>query len=542
MHVAAQPLSTDLSALNFGSLVYGQKDSMEIELINLLTEDLVIEDMQFFDYYVSTPFYVTNFPTLIPVGGSASIYVVYEPIHNMQHNSELVVKTSGNRGAISVDLRGDCTYAIDYYEGTHNLLDEDLKTALNDILGTGYQEASYDVARDEMFMVVDNQLVNGQGSAQNTVTGVYTGEDAVGYANRQQVQQAPYNFNTEHIYPQGMFNQNLPMRSDLHHLAPTKIFANSARGNLRFGEVVSGVAVGSGGSMVGNDSNGQEVFEPRDEQKGNNVRAIMYFVLRYQNYGGFMSLQQANVCRDWNRDFPPDGIAIARNEAVYDFQNNRNPFVDYPQFADRIYAFHIEQDRPNVGDLQVSHESVDFGYVPEVGSPAVFQLVLTNIGERFLIVSDFALENNASGVFTFDENQSNSEVINVGESVSIPIHFTGSGSADAYNALLTFSTNLAGSESMSLPVSVGTVVSTAQAGMPDAMLVPNPFGESLHFTSVSDTEAVHSVWVYDISGRLCKQYSNHTGSYSTGDLDPGIYHFVVEMKNGTRSVQKMVRQ
>ena len=97
----------------------------------------------------------------------------------MSHNSELVIKTSGNRGAISIDLVGDCQYSNTYYDDTYDLLDSPLKDVFNDILAEGYQLFNYDVDRDEMFMVIDNQQVNGQGSAQSRLTRAYIWTDAV---------------------------------------------------------------------------------------------------------------------------------------------------------------------------------------------------------------------------------------------------------------------------------------------------------------------------------------------------------------------------
>ena len=183
-----------------------------------------------------------------------------------------------------------------------------------------------------MFMKIDNKKVNGQGASQNTLEGVYTGKQAVGYSSRSDAQNR-FNFNTEHTYPQGQFNKAEPMRSDLHHLFPTKVYANSERGNKPFG-VVKNPSWQEGGSKSSNS-----LFEPRDQQKGPTARAMLYFLVRYKNYNAYVSNKDQKVLIDWARNFPPTTADQRRNDDIFKVQKNRNPFVDHPEFLDRIHNF-----------------------------------------------------------------------------------------------------------------------------------------------------------------------------------------------------------
>jgi hypothetical protein len=393
-----------------------------------------------------------------------------------------------------------------------------------------------------MFMVIDNQAVNGQGASENTVTCVYTAEDAVGYANRAEVQNSPFLFDTEHIFPQGFFDQNLPMRSDLHHLAPTKSFANNARGSLRFGEVVSGEPVGDGGSFVGLSVDGLEVFEPLDAQKGPSARAIMYFVVRYQNYSSHMSFQLENVCREWHNQFPPSAADITRNEDIFEFQNNRNPFVDYPQFADRIFAIRFEQNRPNVGILALSHETIDFGAVADPSSQVSFNLVLTNPGERFISISNLGLDNDGNGVYSLDADQPAALILDKGESVQIPVYFNAEGNSSSFEGSLVFNTSLSGNQEVVIPITASTVLATARYENPAYQLIPNPFTDMVRFADPSITEEVRFVRVFDISGRLCVAKTVQTSGISLQNLDAGLYHVVIEDRSGQFATYKMVKQ
>lgn len=144
--------------------------------------------------------------------------------------------------------------------------------------------------------------------------------------------------NAEHIWPQGYFNSRLPMVADLHHLAPTLPTPNGRRGNLKFAKVSSPLYKTSSGSMMG-----REGFEPADAVKGNVARAVLYFMVRYHDksirqgmdYNSFW-VNTVPLLLQWNRQDPPDAAERRRNDLVEGFQGNRNPFIDYPELADRV--------------------------------------------------------------------------------------------------------------------------------------------------------------------------------------------------------------
>lgn len=144
--------------------------------------------------------------------------------------------------------------------------------------------------------------------------------------------------NVEHTWPQSHFTRAHPddvQKSDLHHLFPTDSQINAIRGNHPFGEVrkelmdlkcpESRFGIGTSGS--------DEVFEPPQNHRGNVARALFYFAVRYD-----MSIdpQQEAVMRKWNREDPVDEDEMKRNNEIFKTQGNRNPFVDYPELADRI--------------------------------------------------------------------------------------------------------------------------------------------------------------------------------------------------------------
>jgi len=146
--------------------------------------------------------------------------------------------------------------------------------------------------------------------------------------------------NAEHSWPQGFFNEAYPMKSDLHHIFPTFITPNNARGSEPFSMVSGATYSTNSGSKLG-----AEGFEPADAVKGNIARAILYFVVRYydknirdgMNYTYFWT-SRVSLLLNWDRQDPPDAAERRRNDLISQFQGNRNPFVDDPSLADKIGA------------------------------------------------------------------------------------------------------------------------------------------------------------------------------------------------------------
>jgi len=130
----SQIIESSTDQIDFGVVLYENPQVLSIELTNLDEEEVSIEEFVFFDIYESSPFQVVNPPLTIPGSGSATLDIEFDPVHNINHNTELVIKTSGNRGSLSIDLRGTGEYPGDYYDLTQNEMDSDLKEAFSELL------------------------------------------------------------------------------------------------------------------------------------------------------------------------------------------------------------------------------------------------------------------------------------------------------------------------------------------------------------------------------------------------------------------------
>lgn len=161
-------------------------------------------------------------------------------------------------------------------------------------------------------------------------------------------------WNREHVWAKshGGFGETAPAGSDLHHLRPTDASVNSARGSLDFDEGGSIVrdTYGAGSSYCYRDS---DSFEPRDEVKGDVARILFYMAVRYEgdktgepdlelndlvNNGTSPYMGRLSILLKWHLQDPVDDFERNRNEVIYSYQKNRNPFIDHPEYALMIFG------------------------------------------------------------------------------------------------------------------------------------------------------------------------------------------------------------
>lgn len=173
-----------------------------------------------------------------------------------------------------------------------------------------------------------------------------------------------WGLNREHSFPKSWWGglTDVPAYIDLNHLYPSEADANMAKSNYPLGTVDRSKAVkfDNGVTMVGIPVSGQGggcnfVFEPDDEYKGDFARTYFYMVTCYQNMtfttlymlvnGAYPTLNSwsRDLLLRWNRQDPVSQKEIDRNEQVWGFQNNRNPFIDFPELAEYIWGDKMDQ-------------------------------------------------------------------------------------------------------------------------------------------------------------------------------------------------------
>ena len=181
-------------------------------------------------------------------------------------------------------------------------------------------------------------------------------------------------YNKEHLVPQSFFNQQNPMRGDIHSTFATDGQVNGYRSNLPFGEIDNPDLTTLNGSKRGPNvypGYSGQVFEPIDEFKGDIARALFYFAVRYEddvNTSGWDSADDnilnanANQFYDdwyvemllnWHLNDPVSQVELDRNENGFIHQNNRNPFTDNPTFVQAIWDENFSNEEFQDFDIQI---------------------------------------------------------------------------------------------------------------------------------------------------------------------------------------------
>ena len=330
-----------------------------------------------------------------------------------------------------------------YYDSANGLSGWTLKTALYNII-KNHNAQSYTPGVWNAFQTTDIKTGNIIWDMYSDIpsgTPAYTytyGTDQCGSSNSE-----GDCYNREHSMPASWFNDGTPMYSDLFILYPTDGYVNNKRSNYPFGEVNSPSWTSTNGSKLGPCSYPGytgTVFEPRDDFKGDFARTYFYIATRYENViaGWASNSTEAtatlagnntttfktwalNMLYQWHIDDPVSAKEIARNNAVYLIQNNRNPYIDHPEWVATVWF-------PSTGIETVNPEMISIGPNPandyiKVNFPATFtfeKLYVVDVTGRCLI-NQFKPENGqqldvsklSKGIYFLKISSSSQEVTKV---------------------------------------------------------------------------------------------------------------------------------
>ncbi len=267
-----------------------------------------------------------------------------------------------------------------YYNGSEGKSGEELKAALHEIINdhVGY---SYFAAKTIM------KFSDADPNNPDNVILVYTGRSQAnndyGNGNDQ--------INREHVWAKshGNFADMPPMYGDVHNLKPADKSVNTDKSNLDF----------DNGGTQHPEATGcyytSETWEPRDEVKGDIARIIFYMDTRYEGTNGEIDLTvvdeintyplpehgRLSTLLEWNMQDPPDDFERNRNNVIFSWQKNRNPFIDNPEFANLIWA---AMAAPSIS-------FADFETSPAMPVNEEFVTVMANISSSAGAVSDVKL-------------------------------------------------------------------------------------------------------------------------------------------------------
>ncbi|USD39065.1 endonuclease [Ferrimonas sp. SCSIO 43195] len=244
-------------------------------------------------------------------------------------------------------FNGDIYYS-DVLTGNFNT-PEELKNALSAIIAKDHVQLSY-----SQVWTVLTHADQDPGDATK-VRLIYSDTPVAKNSN-------PGSWNREHVWAKshGFPDEDQWGYTDAHHLRPANPNVNSTRNNYDFGECGdNGVEQSSKGAPGNCLDTTKGVWEPRDSVKGDVARMILYMDTRYQGTDTATTQMDDLVVVDhvttgdedkqprigtlctlyaWNTLDPVDDFEKNRNNEVYKYQGNRNPFIDRPELVKEVYG------------------------------------------------------------------------------------------------------------------------------------------------------------------------------------------------------------
>jgi endonuclease I len=260
-----------------------------------------------------------------------------------------------------------------YYDGAQGLVGENLRAALHAII-KDHQARSYDFVWSAYYTTdvkpngkvwdIYSDVPGGTPPYEYTLgvdQGGTGGSEGTGYTR-------------EHTWPKSWFGGEVsPMYTDIFALYPCDADVNGHRGNYPYGEVAVPQWISLNGSKLGPcvyPGYSGTVFEPIDAYKGDLARTYFYMSTRYYTedagWPGSPMVEGADILPwalsmllEWNDEDPVSLKELQRNAAVYEYQLNRNPYIDHPEYVHLVFgditaapeissrSYQLSQNSPN---------------------------------------------------------------------------------------------------------------------------------------------------------------------------------------------------
>lgn len=261
-----------------------------------------------------------------------------------------------------IGVQGQAEIPAGYYDSCEGKSGQALLKALYETIND-----HHNVGYDGLWSVYRKSDVHADGTLWDIYTTKNWGSSFKQCGNYKQIGDC---VNREHSLPKSWWGGGKSAQySDAFHLYPTDGKVNGQRSNYPYGECANGTRLPNNGNVqalgkLGNSSFSGfsgTVFEPDDEYKGDLARSYFYMATCYNgivsgwtsgNGKDFFAGNSYPVFKSWaielllkwTRQDEVSKKEIDRNDAIYEFQNNRNPFIDHPELAEHIWG--TKQNEP----------------------------------------------------------------------------------------------------------------------------------------------------------------------------------------------------
>lgn len=230
-----------------------------------------------------------------------------------------------------------------YYSSTANLIGNALKNELHDVINTDKNLLTYADVRQAL------EIIDRNVGDPNTLYGIYNGTIIPASWD------GGATWNREHVWPNSRLglerveDYQRNQATDLHNLRASTVSINSSKSDRFFSE-------GSGLATTTSDGG----FYPGDDHRGDVARILFYMAVTYDflvltddgllDESNHYTLEGTKMGKlmlllRWHKEDPVSSFERQRNQAIFDLQGNRNPFIDRPEYV------HLIWENQTIGDL-----------------------------------------------------------------------------------------------------------------------------------------------------------------------------------------------
>lgn len=234
-----------------------------------------------------------------------------------------------------------------YYDSLDGLAGEDLRQALQNIIANPEVVRAHTYA--DMINLLQETDQNPENSNQVWLLYLEKGRSKLDF---QTTSNSNGKWNREHTFPRSRAGYEARQGDDIPD--GINVFWTSNADSLRHGfsdAFALRVADGPENTVRSNQNYGPAAYDGPEETVGSFygdvARGVLFLDVRYNglnivegyppttNIGELGDLQ---TLIEWNQIDPPDDFEMNRNNIIYNWQKNRNPFIDYPELIDYIWG------------------------------------------------------------------------------------------------------------------------------------------------------------------------------------------------------------
>jgi len=220
-------------------------------------------------------------------------------------------------------------------------------------------------------------------------------------------------------------NESLILRSDFHNLFASDGSLNGSRNNLNLGNITDEMTDATnptdsfGNSSECYRSEQANVFEPPEKDKPMLARGIFYMATRFEDLDVVEGVTLVRSRKhgmlsdllDWS-DNPVTRREYKHNVGVYFYQNNRNPYIDFPELVDYVFG-DKQEESGELGNLRPAYYDVvlDGG---EKEANDVHNLAISNVKTTYEVGDAYAKASDLK-VFTVNNDLAKNADLAAGE-------------------------------------------------------------------------------------------------------------------------------